>query len=65
MSRSGVILTVVAVALLGLASWAGSTGFGLPNPDREPPSIREGSSRPAGMVGRPRYFAGGGIHSGK
>lgn len=51
----GLILTVEASV----------AGWGLPHPERDPPSIREGSVRVTRGRRRARYFVGGGIHGGK
>ena len=56
-------------ALLALSAgswWAGAVGAFAPTPEKNPPSIREGSMRGA-LTGRAgtRYFVGGGLHRGK
>lgn len=66
MTRNGTILLVLTLLCLGGAVWASSTGFGLPQPEKNPPSIREESVRISGTGHhRTRYFIGGGIRRGK
>ena len=59
---------VILAAIMGaatLGSWWGSTrGAGLPEPTREPLSVREDSARRGGGYGG-RHIHGGGLHRGK
>lgn len=61
-------LSFVALAVLGLLTvftmTASASGWGLEHPERNPPSIREGSVR-TGVRTRTRYFIGGGFRGGK
>ncbi len=55
---AGSVLTMVA----------SNRGWGLPQPAKQPVSVREGSVRGGGTAGahyRSRYFIGGGFHGGK
>jgi hypothetical protein len=49
---------------LFFAGYAATNGLGLPQPEVNPPSIREGSTHGSKGV-RTRYFIGGGLHRGK
>lgn len=67
MSRgTWILIGVMGLTFVGL-SWASSRGLGIPQPTKEPVSIREGSPRGGtpGRAFRPRYFIGGGVFSGK
>jgi hypothetical protein len=59
-------IAVILLGVVGMTVWASRVGLGLPQPEKEPPSIREGSARieQAGHH-RTRYFVGGGILRGK
>ena len=50
---------------LGGAFYAASSGYGVPQPSKNPMSIREGSMKVTSDGRKARYFYGGGIHSGK
>ncbi|NOX59050.1 MAG: hypothetical protein GXP29_09365 [Planctomycetes bacterium] len=66
MNRGTLILGGVMLSILAGSVWASNRGVGLPQPEREPISIREDSARPlTGGHHRTRYFIGGGIHRGK
>ena len=65
MTRGAVILTIVMGLLLGGTVWASTTGFGVPQPEDEAPSIREGSAHLATGHTRTRYFIAGGYLLGK
>ncbi len=60
---------VILAAIMGVAtvgSWWGSVrGVGLPEPTREPLSVREDSARRGGGGHGGRYLYGGGLHRGK
>ena len=62
---------LIAVMGLGLAgsAWASSSGFGVPQPEKQPISIREGSPRGDQTGNRSRryrtVFIAGGIFHGK
>ncbi len=62
------VLIVVCFAAIGATYWASKTGAGVSSPDKDPPSIREGSAV-AGPIGRghhrTRFFVGGGLFGGK
>ena len=61
-------LIVACFATIGATYWASYTGAGVPRPEKNPPSIREGSAI-RGPLGRghhrTRFFVGGGLHGGK
>ena len=64
--KGTLILGGALSALFAGTLWASSRGLGLPRPQKEPPSIREGSVKdPATGRRRTRFFVGGGIHRGK
>ncbi len=66
MNRGTIILAGSMLGILALSVWASNRGVGLPQPEKEPISIREGSARPSTPGHhRTRYFIGGGIHRGK
>jgi hypothetical protein len=66
MNRGALILAGAMVVVTGGVIWASNVGFGVPQPSKQPVSIREGSQRPARAgVYRTHYFVGGGIHRGK
>ncbi len=69
MHRSTLWLIAVMFAALLATTWAASTGFGAPQPEKNPISIREGSARGERLGSghyRTRYFfIGGGLHTGK
>jgi len=67
MSRKTVALAGAMFLLFSGAIWASKTGFGVPQPDKQPMSVRENSARmPRAGHYRTRYFfVGGGIHGGK
>lgn len=49
-----------------VAMHASSVGWGVTQPEKNPPSIREGSMRGrSGPYHRSRYFMGGGLRGGK
>lgn len=64
-------IALIAVMGLGLAgsAWASSSGFGVPQPEKQPISIREGSARGNGTSNSSRryrpVFISGGIFHGK
>ncbi len=69
MTRGAAILAGIMIVFLGAATWASYRGIGVPQPEKQPISIREESARntPAG-TGRYRtrfFLMGGGIHHGK
>ena len=61
------ILALGWLGLAGTATWASTSGLGVPKPEKEPVSIREGSVRPGAASGyyATRYFLGGGSRGGK
>ena len=66
MSRMTLLLIGAMGLTTGMAYWASGRGLGLPAPEKNPISIREGSARTAQGGYRTRYFLlGGGIHGGK
>lgn len=66
MTRGTLILIGVMLVLMAGTIWASTVGLWLPQPDKEPVSIREGSARPLGSGHHStRYFVGGGIFGGK
>lgn len=66
MDDKTLILVTAMMGYLCFATWASSSGFGLASPERNPPSIREGSVRTSsGGRARVHYFTGGGPHGGK
>ncbi len=67
MKLAGWTLLGLLVVTGAAATWASYHGTGLPRPEKEPISVREGSTRGAQRSGhlRTRYFVGGGIHRGK
>ncbi len=66
MNRGTMILGSVMLGILVGSVWASNHGLGLPQPGKEPISVREDSARPlTGGHHRTRYFIGGGIHHGK
>lgn len=63
------VLIAVCFASIGLNYWAGKIGAGVPQPTKNPPSIREGSTA-RGTMGRGHhrtrfFFVGGGLRGGK
>lgn len=56
--------TVLACTLAG-TFLAASNGYGIPQPSKNPMSIREGSMKTSSDGRQVRYFYGGGLHSGK
>ena len=62
------LIGIMGLALAGSAV-ASSSGFGVPQPEKQPVSIREGSARgSAAAAGSRRYrsvFIAGGIYHGK
>ncbi|MBU0638038.1 MAG: hypothetical protein KKB50_04175 [Planctomycetes bacterium] len=67
MRMSTIVLCLVMTGCLALVCWASSIGLGVPQPTKEPLSIREDSARGTLQRGhhRTRYFVGGGIFHGK
>lgn len=66
MNKGAAILAIIMGAALFGTSYASTKGIGVPQPDKEPPSIREGSVRTTGSGHyRTRYFVGGGLLYGK
>lgn len=69
MSKGAIALIAVMGLSLAGTAWASSSGFGVPQPEKQPISIREGSARgnTTGNSSR-RYrsvFIAGGIYHGK
>ncbi len=68
MTRGGWTLAGVMLLAAAAVTWASQRGIGLPQPARQPVSVREGSVRaPLSGAGhhRTRYFVGGGMFAGK
>jgi hypothetical protein len=69
MQKSTIVKLVAASGLFVSVLWASTTGFGAPQPEDEPMSVREESARGAPLSRghhRTRFFLiGGGIHGGK
>lgn len=66
MNRGTLTLGGIMLGLLAGSVWASNRGVGLPQPEKEPISIREDSARPLKRGHhRTRYFVGGGIFRGK
>ena len=69
MLRSTAVWSTLLSAGLGASYMAAANGAGIPQPDKQPMSVREGSVRGTGVTGRghyrTRYFVGGGLHGGK
>ena len=66
MTRGTIILSGVMLMLLAGTIWASTSGLWMPQPTKQPVSIREESARPLGSGHRStRYFVGGGIFRGK
>ena len=66
MSSGAFILTLILIAITGATVWASATGFGTPQPVKQPISIREDSARP-GRIGSRHYgiiYFGGGLRGG-
>lgn len=60
------LVLMAALALLTMTTMAASSsGWGLEHPEKNPPSIREGSVRTGGVRTRRTYFIGGGYRGGK
>ncbi len=57
--------SVFSTSMVGTWS-ASANGWGMPKPDKQPVSIREGSKALSTSGNhKTRYFVGGGIHGGK
>ncbi|MCA9319543.1 MAG: hypothetical protein KDB53_02350 [Planctomycetes bacterium] len=67
LTRRAAIIGAILAGASVFAWWGSFVGAGVPKPERDPPSLREGSVRLAQTSGRTgtRYFIGGGIHGGK
>ncbi|MCA9254499.1 MAG: hypothetical protein KDA33_02630 [Phycisphaerales bacterium] len=68
MSKGAVILVAVMGLALAGSAWASSSGFGVPQPEKQPLSIREESARGDTSGGSRRYrpvFISGGVYHGK
>ena len=60
--RMTAVLVLIMIAILGVTAYASRSGWGVPQPDKEPLSIREGSVRTdTGRVRTRYFFMGGGI----
>jgi len=60
------MLAILMTGLLGASLWASLVGWGIPQPLKQPISIREASARQqTGAGSRVRYFIGGGLRGGK
>ena len=66
MSRRIIGLFGVLSASLIMSTWGSYAGWSAPVPEKEPPSIREGSAKgPQRGRSGTRFFIGGGYLSGK
>lgn len=65
-NKNGGLVAGVMSLVTAATVAASSVGFGAPAPEKNPPSIREGSVQdPSSGTSRTRYFMGGGLHRGK
>lgn len=67
MNRTILGLVGILGATLIVSTWASYAGWSAPVPEKEPPSIREGSAKGGAAHGRSgtRFFIGGGHLAGK
>ncbi len=68
MHKLTMVLTGLCFTAIGLTYWVSKIGAGVLVPEKNPPSIREGSAI-KGPIGRGHhrtaYFVGGGLRGGK